>query len=140
MSAGKSAAAALLFLALLVSCAPATVPSADTPPPTEGAPPTATGAPAATKPPPVSTRPPPTIAPVVGRLHCPECAQEGKAIDLFDHGDCTEALPSLVVGQARHGDQVHVLVWRRHAYSCSRVRVVETGLVGWVQSVYLVVP
>ena len=133
MSSIKSVTVTLVYLALLVSCVPAA--------PTESAKPGATAAPAATSSPMSPTRPPPTMAPIVGRLHCPDCAQEGKAIDLYEHSGCGGLDPCLVVGQARHGAEVHVLTWsaglRIDAY---RVRVAETGLVGWVLSEHVVIP
>ena len=142
MSARKSVVEALVFLAFLVSCIPKTAPLTDTPPPAERAPLTATGAPAATEAPFAPTRPSPTLAPIVARLHCPDCAQEGKAIDLLDRpvtGDDPEGGP-VVVGQAQHGDAVHILTWRRSSYAWYRVRVVETGLIGWVDEYKVAIP
>ena len=147
MSASKSVVVILLFLAFLVSCAPATAPPTGTLSPTEEAAPTQRAtpteraAPTATKSPVTPTRPPPTMAPIVARLHCPECAQEGKAIDLLDHERCDGSDGCLVVGQAQHGDQVHILTWKGGlSIEKYRVRVVETGLVGWVLPEYVVVP
>ena len=142
MSARKSVVEALVFLAFLVSCIPKTAPLTDTPPPAERAPLTATGAPAATEAPFAPTRPSPTLAPIVARLHCPDCAQEGKAIDLLDRpvtGDDPEGGP-VVVGQAQHGDAVHILVRGRRGYRLARVQVMGTGLTGWVYPEYVVAP
>ena len=137
MPASKSVVVVLLFLLILASCAPGTATVTGTPPPTEGATPTATGAPAATKAPFSPTRPPPTMAPIVGRLHCPECAEEGRAIDLFEHERGDEGV---VVGQAQHGDAVHILVRGRRGYRLARVQVMGTGLTGWVYPEYVVAP
>ena len=44
------------------------------------------------------------------------------------------------MGQAQHGDQVHILTWERNTYDWYRVRVVETGLIGWVDEYKVVIP